>query len=222
MLSSMARTKRRTRVSDRERIAEAFGELMERGYLLPFPGWEICCTNCGWREVAHQLGMDERDDDDFPADFKTVWWHEQADSLAFCMDADAFPQTEEFAEKIPEDDFEEWFEAHAEEAAADSIIARTTEYATLLGPLFIHWRGDSSEVAAALRARGLRVRVPDEDDKCIIVMPEHSMFHADPVNGEVMLHLDGDEFWLPVEDAKRLARKLTRAARSAEAQLPGL
>lgn len=222
MLWSMARTKRRTKVSDRERIAEAFGELMDRGYLLPFPGWEICCTNCGWHEVARQLGISDSGDEELPGDLKTVWWHEQSDSYAFCMDADAIPQTEGFADQIPEDDFEEWYIAHAEEAAADSILARTTEYATLLEPLYIHWRGDSAEIAAALRARGLRVKVPDGDDKCIVVFPDHSIFHADPVNGEVMLHLDGDEYWLPVEDAKRLARKLSRAARAAVVQMPPL
>jgi len=222
----MPNTKNRSRMkaSDRERIATAFGELVERGYLLPFAGWEVCCTNCGWAEVAKQIGISEDDEvDELPADLKTVWWHEQSDSYAFCMDGGAMPQTEEFLESIPEDaDFEEWFDEHGEEIEADSILARTTEYTMLLEPLYIHWRGDKHEIVAALRAQGLRVMAPPSDGKCIVVLPDHSTFHADPVNGEVVLHLDGDETVLTIKDARRLARALNRAVKGAQGQVPTL
>jgi hypothetical protein len=227
MLTAMTRAKQETKprhadINDRERLAQAFGELADRGYLLPFAGWDVCCPSCGWQEVAKQIGADEV----LPGNLKTVWWHEQADSYAFCMDPSVTPQTEAFLDKMPDEDeentIEVWLEAHAEEAAADSVLARLDDYAVLLEPLFINWRGDKNEIVAALRAQGLRVQVPDEDESCIVVLPARSVFHADPVNGEIVLHLDGDEYVLTVADAQRLAKQLNRAARRAVNQMPVL
>jgi hypothetical protein len=168
--------------------------------------------------VARQTGAVE----ELPADLKTVWWHEQADSYAFCADLDLVPQTERFMSAVPEDHIEEWFNAHADEAAADSVVARVSEFATLRSPLYVHWRGDKQEIAAALRAQGLRVQVPDSDSTCIAVLPARATFHAFAENGEVVLHLDGEQVLLTAADAKKLARKVGTAAREAVAQVPML
>ena len=211
-------------LSDRERIAIAVGELVDRGYAT-MPSWRVCCSNCGWAEIGKSIGINWRDEE-FPDDFKAIWWHEQGDSLAFADDAGMIPQTASFLEQLAEheddDDDDSWFEQHMEEAEADSIIARLTEFNTLLRPLYVHWLGNSTEIAAALRAQGLRVQVPSDDSKCIVVLPMETAFSAQAINGEVVLEIDGDEVQLSAGDTRRLIRKLTRAARLAESQMPSL
>lgn len=205
-------------VSDRERIAMAVGELVQRGYLT-MPPWSVCCSNCGWGEVGRMVGAD----DELPPGTKAVWWHEQNDSYAFVEDAGAIPQTAGFLDEMTgHDDDEEWFDQHMEHAEADSILARLTEFNQLLAPLYVHWLGDALEISAALRAQGLRVVVPDDESKCIVVLPTHTSFHARPVNGEVYLEIDDNEIQMTAADARRLVRRLNRAARLAEAQMPTL
>lgn len=200
-------------VSDRERIAGAFGELASRGYLLPFASWEVCCASCGWTEVALQTNSD----DELPSDLKTVWWDERTDSYAFCDDADATPQTSEFMRLHPDDDDDD---DESNEAAADSVVARLTEYAMLVAPLYLHWRGDGQEIAAALRTQGLRVQVPKTESECIVVLPTVMPVDGQAVDGEVAVLVGSHQTILTVKDARRLARKLTRAARIAETQMP--
>lgn len=215
----MAQVQREVEITDRERIAMAVGELVERGYVT-MPGWTVCCSSCGWAEIGRLAGVGR--DEDLPEGFKTIWWHEQGDSYAFAENPGIIPQTNAFLEQLSEheDDGEEWFESHAQEAQADSVLARLTEYATLLSPLYVHWLGDSAEIAAALRAQGLRVQVPEGINKCIVVLPMEATFAARAINGEVMLEIDGDEILLTSEDARKLVRKLNRAARLAEGQMP--
>lgn len=213
----MARLRQHLRTSDRERIALALGELADRGYVLPFAAWDICCSGCGWSEIARSLGAE----DELPADFKTVWWDEQSDSYAFCDDPHFVPQTTRFLHAFAGVDLDEkWIQDHSAEVEADSIVARMTEFSTLRSPLFLRWRGDKEEVAAALRFQGLRVQVPDDSSQCVAVLPTHTPFEVHPVNGEVMVLLDGEETQLTAEDAARLARKISRAARTARVQMP--
>lgn len=197
----------------------AMGELAERGYLLPFAAWDVCCSGCGWTEVARQLGAD----DELPEEIKTVWWDEQSDSYAFCDDPHFVPQTTRFLHSFAEVELDEkWLEDHSAEVEADSIVARLTEFSTLRSPLFLRWRGDKEEVAAALRSQGLRVQVPTDSGQCVAVLPTHVAFEVQPVNGEVMLLLEGEEVQLTPEDAMRLARKVSQAARKASVQMPAL
>lgn len=192
-------------ISDRERIASAMGELADRGYLLPFAAWDICCPACGWSEVARQTGTD----DALPVGLKTVWWDRLSDSYAFCNNADAEPHTAQFVHT-----------GHTQESQVDSVVARLTEFNTLVAPLYIHWRGDQNEIAAALRSQGLRVQVPPALETCVSVLPARSRFNVRPVDGEVLLSVDGEDVQLTVADAKRLARQLAKATRQAEMQIP--
>lgn len=195
------------------------GELGERGYLLPFAPWDMCCSGCGWAEIERRVGVD----DEFPQGFKTVWWDEQSDNYAFCDDPYFTPQTTHFMHSFAEVELDEsWMENHSQEVEADSVVARLTEFSTLVSPLFLRWRGDKEEVAAAMRAQGLRVQVPDDPTRCVMVLPTHTAFEVQPINGEVMLLLDGEEIQLTAEDAMRLARKVSQAARKASVQMPAL
>jgi len=204
----MARAKSRP-TTDRERIAAAMAELVGRGYgtLSPF---ETCCARCGWREIARQTGAI----DSLPEDIKTVWWDEIADTYAFVYDTDLVTSMVHHVHGA----------SHGEDrgSRADSILERLTRFTTLLAPLFVHWRGDQNEIAAALRAQGLRVQVPMVISTCIAVLPDRIDFRVQPVNGEVLFELDGEEVQLTTADARRLVRKLNRAARLAEAQFPAL
>ena len=196
----------------------AVGELVERGYLT-MPPWSVCCSSCGWSEIGRMVGAD----DELPTDLKAVWWHEQNDSYAFAEDAGAIPQTASFMDAMAgHDDDEAWFEKHMENAESDSILARLTEFAMLLAPLYIHWLGDKYEIVAALRAQGLRVQAPHDQTKCIVVLPAHTSFHARPVNGEVLLEIDDNEIQMTAADARKLVRRLNRAARLAETEMPTL
>jgi hypothetical protein len=206
----------REHANDRERLAAALAELALRDYLIMPAAWEMCCATCGWTEIARQVGADG----EFPEDLKTIWWHEQTDSRAFLGDADAMPQTDDFWDRLPEDDEAalEWMEAHAEEAAADSITARLTVYNDLVDSLFLHWIGDPEEIAAALRATGLRVVVPDGPDTCFEVLPGRAHFHAAAVDGEVLVHTSNGPLHLTAAEARKLAKQVNAAAREAVAQ----
>jgi hypothetical protein len=216
----------RARETDRERVGRAFAELASRGYLLPFPAWEMCCSRCGWAEVRRQVGLDPDDEDaTWTEGVKTVWWHAQGDSWAFAGDSGLMPHTEAFLDAMPddEDEADAWFEAHVDEAEADTLVAMETEYATLLNPLHLHWLGDPDEIVAALRATGLRARRPDSDSECVAVFPTSARFEVEVDAEDVTLVLDGEATLLTPGDARRLARRLQEAARRAEAlSLPRL
>lgn len=206
----------RTYASDRERLAAALAELDGRGYLLMPAAWDVCCAGCGWTELARQVGVTE----DFPDDLRTVWWHEQADSQAFFGDASAFLQTDEFWDRLPEDDEEAqtWMEEHVEEATADSIAARVGVYNNLVDSLYLHWMGDRDEIAAALRATGLRVVTPTSPDMCFEVLPSRAHFHASAIGGEVLVRTTNGELHLTAAEARKLAKQVNAAAREAVAQ----
>jgi len=208
-------------LTDRERIAAAIGELVDRGYTT-MPPWSVCCSNCGWAEIARRVDAPR---DDLPQDLKTVWWHEQNDSYAFAEGAGVIPQTTAFMEildHIEDDEADQWLQEHAHDIEADSVLARLTEYATLRAPLYLHWLGDKNEIAAALRAQGLRVTIPFDETKCLVVLPMQTAFRARPVNGEVVLEIDDEQIQLTAEDARKLVRRLNQAARQAEQQMPHL
>lgn len=206
----------RAYASDRERLAEALAELAGRGYLLVGAPWEVCCATCGWTEIARRIGAE----DHLPEDLKTVWWHEQSDSFAFLGDPGALPQSDEFWDRVPDDDDEAvaWMEEHAEEAVTDSVMARLALYNDLVEPLNLHWMGDPEEIAAALRATGLRVVVPNSERECFEVLPVKAHFHAAAINGEVTVHLSGGSVHLTAAEARKLAKQVNAAAREAVRQ----
>jgi hypothetical protein len=216
-MSNRSRAREGT-ITDRERLATAFAELVLRGYQT-IDSMAACCSSCGWATFVS--------DDNLPEDLKAIWWHSQSDSAAFMGDASAIPQTDEIWERIPDsDDYEvidAWMEEHSDEMEMDSLVARVEVYHTLVAPLMIHWRGDATEIVAALRASGLRVVVPPDESVCIEVLPERIEFHTHAVDGEVLLHLDGHSTQMRVEEVRRLVRTLNRAARQADKQaLPPL
>lgn len=205
----------RETVTDRQRLDNALAELAERGYLIPFKPWEVDCRTCGWTKFRDLLGLP--DDQEIPRDRPTVWWHDQADVSAFCGD-DILPHTPEFIEALPDDpvEFRLWLDAHEDEAEADTIAARETMFATLRSMLPINWIGNSEEIAAALRAQGLRVYAPDTDASCIAVLPSETDLTAIPIGEDVGVQVGSFRAIMTVADAKRLARKLNSAARQAQ------
>lgn len=206
----------RAYANDRERLAHALAELSLRGYLLLPAPWEWCCAACGWAEIARQANSGDL----LPEGLKALWWHERADSLAFLGDSEAIPQSDEFWDRVPDDDAEAiaWMDEHDEEAVADSIAARLNVYNELVDTLYMHWSGDAEEVAAALRATGLRVVVPASDQECFEVLPVKAHFHAAAVNGEVTIHLSGNAVHLTAAEARKLAKQVNAAAREAVQQ----
>lgn len=203
--------------TDRDLIAAAFTELANRGYVIPFKGWEVCCTSCGWAEFRRQAGLEPGAD--FAEHLRTVWWHEQADAAAF-TEGNPSPHTPDFLDGLP-DDLEEavaWIDLHGEEVAADSFRARQTLYADLRGALHLHWLGNADEIVAALRAQGLRVHAPEDSDMCISVLPDSASMAAVASGGDVEVRIGAMRTVLAVTDAKRLARLLNSAARRAAAQ----
>lgn len=207
----------RNAVNDRERLATAFSELAQRGYLLLLPPWDVCCTRHGWAKIAEVSGVSP---DSMPTTLRTVWWYEQVDTYAFMGDVDGRPHTRDFLARLPhkQDEAENWLATHTRETAADSVAARLNVYNNLVAPLFLHWFGDSDEIVAALRASGLRVVPPPDRSLCIEVLPAKVKFKADAIDGEVSLELDGDQILLTPEDARRLSRSIGSAARKAEVQ----
>lgn len=221
----MADRSRAGDTTDRERLAAAFAELSARGYLIPFAPWDACCALCGWTEVRRQLDVpDDVEDDSWALGRRSVWWHEQADARAFAGDAGMALHTDEFWQRVPDDehDVDQWLDDHEAEAQADTMTARVTKYAMLRAPLQINWIGNPDEIAAALRSQGLHVLAPQDDDDCVVVLPDIRSFSVSVVAGEVVLGAD-DGFLAMISPAmaRMLAEELLAAAEEAGGLLSG-
>jgi len=176
-------------LTDRERLALAFGILREQGWFAPID-WSVttCCVGHGWSAVHERIGVtheewDEIEFDDEPA---TVWWTTQADSLAFygtATEAVMSPEMEarvdavyaEFGED--EDAVEQWMIEHADELDADEMIERTTKLVNLVDLLSLNWSGGMAkmnEAVAVLRSVGLIVTEPPTPNQRITVHAAHT------------------------------------------------
>lgn len=214
MGQSQTQQAERDTVTDRERLDRALAELADRGYLIPFKPWEVDCRNCGWTKYREVLGLDSGED--IPKDRPTVWWHDAADVSAFVGD-DTLPHTPEFLESLPDDpvEFRVWIDAHEEEAEADTIAARETMFATLRSMLAINWVGNAEEIAAALRAQGLRVYAPDSDSSCIAVLPDQTDLTAVAIGEDIGIQVGDFRAIVTVADAQRLSREIKAATKQA-------
>jgi hypothetical protein len=202
-------------VSDRQRLDSALMELISRGYTVPFKPWEVDCRSCGWVKYKGMLGLGA--EDPIPPGQRVIWWHDQSDVTAFCG-ADEMPHTPEFIQSMPEDaeEFHFWIEAHADEAEADTAVARSTLFTRLRAMLPIHWIGNSEEITAALRAQGLRVHSPGDEESCIAVLAEQADLAAVAIGEDVGIQVGELRTVISARDARRLVRKINAAARAAE------
>lgn len=178
-----------TELSDRERLALAFGMLREQGWFAPIE-WStsLCCTSHGWQQVVEKFDMtaaqwmDTAFDDEPP----TIWWHVQNDSAAFFGVPNEVPMSEAMEERIDEvfaslneDEyaFAAWMNDHRDELEADELIERTTKLVSLVDDLSIHWSGGMERMHAAVelfRSVGLTVSEAANPNETIIVHPRHT------------------------------------------------
>jgi hypothetical protein len=172
-------------VTDRERLALAFGILRENGWFAPTE-WSstLCCTPCGWKRVCERFGIEDDEWDELPYDKEplSVWWHSQGDSVAFCGADNESPLTDSMHERIVQamhehptsEEKSEWLADHRDEIIADERIARLTLYSNLICDLSLHWSGSMMQMrlaVATLRSVGLVVTEPNDPAQCITVHP---------------------------------------------------
>ena len=147
-------------LTDRDRLAQAFDQLRQRGYHAPVHyAWTVDCNSCGLGQLQHDVG-----DRPIPG---YVFWHMQKDDYAF---------TGTYSPPIPEryaDRDEAWFESPegVEELDAAMLDERLHRYNMLVEPLHLHWGGDRYAIVRVLRRHGLAVCVPPSSDTCIEVRP---------------------------------------------------
>ncbi len=172
-------------VTDRERLALAFGILRENGWYAPTE-WSstLCCTPCGWQRVTERFGLAEEEWDALPFEDEplSIWWHSQGDSVAFCGATEESPLTEGMHSLITQamrdnetqEEKSTWLEAHSAEILADERVARLTLYSTLICDLTLHWSGPMLQMklaVATLRSVGLTVTEANSPEQCIVVHP---------------------------------------------------
>lgn len=173
-------------LTDRERLALAFGILRERGWFAPVD-WStsLCCTSHGWEQVVGNFNMTKLQwmDTEYDDEPPTLWWHTHSDSAAFCGSVSEAPLSAEMEAKIEsvyassgEDErvLAAWMEEHQDELDADEKIARMTKYVTLLEGLSLHWSGGMAhmdEAVGVLRSVGLVVSAAEDPNHSIFVHP---------------------------------------------------
>jgi hypothetical protein len=173
-------------LTDRERLALAFGILREQGWYAPVE-WSttLCCTPHGWEKVIAHFGMtkDQWMDTDFDKEPPTVWWNAPADTAAFLGSLTDAPMSKEMEDRLDaiyeaagddEDAVAEWMEAHQAELDADEVIERTTNLVNLVDELGLHWSGGMGrmqEAVAVMRSVGLCVSESSHPNNMIVVHP---------------------------------------------------
>lgn len=204
-LASLGET---TDLTDRERLALAFGILREKGWFAPIE-WSttLCCTPHGWSQVSDHFGMtlEQWMDTDFDDEPPTIWWHTQSDSAAFYGTVSDTPMSEEMEDRIDaiyhaNGDSSEfvaaWMEEHQDELEADELIERTTRLVSLVDELTLHWSGGMermTDAVAVLRSVGLTVSEAGHPNTMIIVHPRHTPLAAKrrAVDGHIALWFNG-------------------------------
>lgn len=143
-----------TDLTDRDRLAAAFDELRQTGWIAPIDwAWEQCCGTCAFHDA-----------DNLDPTAPVIFWHVQKDDAAFFNDpygADTFP------EEI-DDDQDITPERHAAE------LAWRLAHATLVRDLWLHWRGTHAQAAFAirnLRSHGLDATWDGDPGDCIRIRP---------------------------------------------------
>jgi hypothetical protein len=185
-LASLGET---TDLTDRERLALAFGILREQGWFAPVE-WSttLCCTPHGWEKVIEHFGMtkDQWMETDFDHEPPTLWWNTPADSAAFLGTFTESPMTTEMEERLDAiyeasgDDDEAvaaWMEAHQDELDADEVIERTTHLVNLVDELGLHWSGGMAKMQEAvdvMRSVGLCVSESSHPNHLIVVHPTNT------------------------------------------------
>jgi hypothetical protein len=177
-------------LSDRERLALAFGILREHKWYAPTE-WSstLCCTSCGWERVAAKFGYNEESWQELPYEEEplSMWWTSESDSVAFYGKLDESPMTADMSRQLTEvwgdgdspETMSEWIQEHADDIVTDERVARTTEYVNLVADLALQWSGpvDAMRLAVAtLRSVGLDVTEPARPTQCIYVHPRETSF----------------------------------------------
>lgn len=212
-------------LTDRDRLAWAFGELRDLGWDAPYTwGMQMCCASCGWSSVIADL---EDPDELFAGNVRVLFWHIRADTVAFCGTETSFDiLPEDLQEQVrraadlPRDDEEKWHRDHHNELHIADVMARTTAYQQLQEDLYIQWSGsldDAAQAVAVLRAAGLLVTAPTSDDEAIVVHPKVRAITVDPdeddPSGAVRLRVGMLEIVLSMEDVYALTESLDVHAR---------
>ncbi len=180
-------------LTDRERLALAFGILREQGWFAPVE-WStsLCCSKHGWEKVTENFGVtpEEWMALEYAEEPPSIWWHAQADSLAFYGSLDSPPMSKEMEDTIDrlyqesgedEEIVADWIEAHADEIEADEVIERTTKLVHLVGYLALHFSGGMENMKKAvtvLRSVGLCVSEPVQPNFPLVVHPSITPFVA--------------------------------------------
>ena len=196
-------------LTDRDRIALAFGILREEGWFAPIE-WcgTLCCANHGWVQVCEHFGMSEDAwiATEFADEPPSIWWHSQADSIAFygsLTEAVMSPEMEARMDALYEasggDDeaVAEWMIAHQDEMDADELIERTTKLVNLVDTLAINWSGGMEKMNQAievLRSVGLTVTEPVDPSFRIVVHPTRTPLQVKvrESDGRIALWFDTD------------------------------
>jgi hypothetical protein len=211
-LASLGET---TDLTDRERLALAFGILREKGWFAPVE-WSVtlCCTGHGWQKVVEHFGMDRQQwmDTEYDDEPPTIWWHSVNDSGAFLGTMTESPMSEAMEERIdavfdgfmadettedPEAATAQWMEDHQEELDADEMIERTTVLVDLVDDLSLHWSGGMGRMAEAvevLRSVGLTVSEAISPHDTLRIHPRHQpmIVKVRKVDGKLALWFDAD------------------------------
>lgn len=175
-------------LTDRDRLALAFGMLREQGWFAPIE-WcaTLCCSNHGWAQICEHfdLSSEEWMETHFENEPATIWWNSQSDSLAFfgtlsetVMSPAMEARLDAVYEESGHDDtvMEQWLLEHDDEIDADERIERTTKLVNLVDILPLNWSGGMErmrEAVAVLRSVGLIVSEAVSPNDRIHVHPAH-------------------------------------------------
>ena len=205
-LASLGET---TDLTDRERLALAFGILREQGWFAPVE-WSttLCCTPHGWEKVVDHFGMtrDQWMETPFDKEPPTLWWNTHSDSAAFLGTVTEAPMSEEMEEqldKIYADSGDDetvvaaWMEEHQAEVDADEVVTRMTTLVNLVDELGLHWSGGMDKMQEAvnvMRSVGLCVSESNHPNNMIVVHPTNTPVAAKrrKIDGRIALWFNHD------------------------------
>ena len=152
-------------LTDRDRLAMAFGDLREAGYAADITlGYTACCRDCAIKRIAVEVEEDDEGGVTITMPDKFIFWFVQKDDYSFVDSTDGFPIPERYHGMD-----EEGIEAISDEFDAAITSERLSKYTGLLNPLNLHWSGNADEIVGVLRRHGLIAAVPNSDHWCIEV-----------------------------------------------------
>lgn len=149
-------------LTDRDRLAMAFGDLREAGYAADITlGYSACCRECAMRRIA---GVNDDEDVDVVMPEKFIFWFIAKDDYSFVGSTEGFPIPERYLGMD-----EEAIAEILDEFDAAITAERLSKYTTLVKPLNLHWGGSADEIVGVLRKHGLKADCPNGDHWCIEV-----------------------------------------------------